>query len=435
MAWHPGHEQLVGFRSGQLSPEEAAAIERHLAECDTCKEIAAASATVPAPPDPEGRAQAPTVKLPPEATPAIPPELRDHPRYRILKLLGKGGMGAVFQAQHKLMERIVALKVISRSLMDHPASVERFRQEVKAAARLSHPNIVTAYDAEQVGDLHFLVMEYVEGRDLANVLRKLKGPLPAAHACEYARQAAEGLQHAHQQGMVHRDIKPQNLMLTTKGQVKILDFGLARFASERETDGPITASGAIMGSPDFIAPEQITNAHDADIRADIYSLGCTMYTLLTCRVPFPEGNAFDKMVQHTSYSPKPLAELRPDLPVKLIDIVNKMMSKDRRQRYQTPAAVKRALASLVKATIDLPEKLKTASDSGPLRMSEPTPPQTPAAPIDDITQPPRERTPSNAPVIPAPPAEEPLPARRTSGHQRRRRQFVAVWTVAERTIW
>src|SRR5262249_45758756 len=157
-----------------------------------------------------------------------PPGLADHPRYRVLELLGSGGMGAVYRAEHRRMERQVALKGMNPALMTRPAMVERFQREVKAAARLTHPNIVTAHDADQAGDAHFLVMEFVEGLSLAQQVQR-QGPLPVPQACAYVRQAALGLQHAFERGMVHRDIKPHNLMLTAGGHVKILDFGLARF--------------------------------------------------------------------------------------------------------------------------------------------------------------------------------------------------------------
>src|SRR5207247_504467 len=153
------------------------------------------------------------------------------------------------------------------------------------AARLQHPNVVTAYDAEQAASLHLLVMEYVEGVNLAKYLEP-EGPLPVEHACNFVRQAALGLQHAFEQGMVHRDIKPQNMMLTPKGQIKLLDFGLARMASEQTTGKFQTAAGVYMGTPEFMAPEQATDARTADIRADIYSLGCTLFCLLTGRPPF-----------------------------------------------------------------------------------------------------------------------------------------------------
>src|SRR5262249_41980004 len=246
---------------------------------------------------------------PPSAPLGGPPELAEHPRYRVRELLGVGGMGAVYRAEHLLMERPVALKVINRSLTDRPALVERFRREAPAAARLAHPNSVAAFDAEQAGDTHFLVMEYVEGQSLARVLAE-RGPLPVTEACAYVRQAALGLQHAHEQGMVHRDIKPHNLMRTPGGQVKILDFGLARFASEAAPPGALlagppageappaaslTQTGTMMGTPEYIAPEQARDAHAADIRADLYSLGCTLYDLLTGQAPFPEGTAVEKV--------------------------------------------------------------------------------------------------------------------------------------------
>src|SRR5262249_21197309 len=166
----------------------------------------------------------------------FPPELERHPRYRVAALVGRGGMGTVYRAEHTLMGRPVALKVIDPRLLEHAGSLARFRQEVMAAARLSHPNIVIAYDAEQAGAHHFLVMEFVEGTNLADYLRT-RGRLGAGEACAYVRQAALGLQHAFAKGMVHRDIKPHNLMLTPDGQVKVLDFGLARFVSEPLPEG------------------------------------------------------------------------------------------------------------------------------------------------------------------------------------------------------
>jgi WD40 repeat protein len=282
-------------------------------------------------------------------------DLAGHARYRITRLLGQGGMGAVYEAEHRLMERTVALKVIRPALMADEGAVERFRREVKAAARLHHPNIVTAYDADQAGNTHFLVMEFVPGRSLAAHLRE-NGPLPVRQACDYARQAALGLQHAHEQGMVHRDIKPDNLMLTGDGQVKILDFGLARFAQAQAADialqvpaalgsppGQLTAVGSIMGTPDYMAPEQAQDSRAADSRADIYALGCSLYQLLTGRVPFPKGDAVDKIRQHVKEEPEPLARQRPDVPRGLAAVVAKMMAKDPAQRYQTPAEVAEAL--------------------------------------------------------------------------------------------
>ncbi|HWY86883.1 MAG TPA: sister chromatid cohesion protein PDS5, partial [Gemmataceae bacterium] len=287
----------------------------------------------------------------------------DHPRYRTGDLIGVGGMGAVYKAEHLLMQRPVAVKVLNHELIDNPATVDRFRREVRAAARLTHPNIVAAFDAEQAGDVHFLAMEYVEGVSLARRCAEY-GPLPVAEACSYARQAALGLQHAHECGMVHRDIKPQNLMLTAGGQVKILDFGLARFVMESVPVGamlpiqgdsaptsgidgkakPLTQIGVVMGTPDYIAPEQAQDSHQADIRADIYSLGCTLYDMLAGHAPFPDGNAVQKIKAHLHKTPPPLKTLRRDVPLELVRVIERMMAKDPAQRYQTPAEAAAALA-------------------------------------------------------------------------------------------
>jgi WD40 repeat protein len=272
----------------------------------------------------------------------LPPELLRHPRYRIMGVLGSGGMGAVYKAEHLLMQRLVALKVVGRELLQKPAAVERFLFEVKAAAKLAHPNIVHAYDAERAGDLHFLVMEYVEGESLAQRLAE-RGPLPVAEACSHARQAALGLQHAHERGMVHRDIKPHNLMRTPEGRVKILDFGLARFVSENTRTEGLTAPGVVMGTPDYIAPEQATDSRHADIRADVYSLGCTLYHLLAGRPPFPRESALEKLMAHTGEEPEPLTAVRTDVPPGLAAVVGRMMAKDPAARFQTPAEVAHAL--------------------------------------------------------------------------------------------
>jgi hypothetical protein len=256
-------------------------------------------------------------------------------------------MGVVYQARQTVMDRQVVIKVVNQALLDHPDALERFRREVQAAASLSHPNIVTAYDAEQVGDLHYLVMEFVPGQSLAAVLKK-DGPLSVAHACHYVRQAALGLQHAFERGMVHRDIKPANLMVTPRGQVKILDFGLAKVASERGAGKGLTASGAYMGTPEYSAPEQATDARTADIRADLYSLGCTLYCLLAGRPPFQEDTAVLTILAHLQKEPTPLSELRPDVPAKLWAVVARLLAKDPARRYQRPAEVAQALAPFAK---------------------------------------------------------------------------------------
>ena len=263
-------------------------------------------------------------------------------------------MGDVYKARHRKMERTVALKVINRGLVRKAEAVDRFHREVKAAAQLSHPNIVTAYDADQAGDFHFMVMEYVDGVDLSQTVKD-RGALPVAEACDYIRQTAIGLQHAHERGMVHRDIKPHNLMVTKDGTVKILDFGLASLAPESLSDadtgearGDLTSAGAIMGTPDFISPEQAEDARQADIRSDIYSLGATLYYLLSGRVPFDDGSVMHKLKSHAQVEPAPLNSVRDDVPHELVAIASKMMAKDPDERYLTPREVADALESFLR---------------------------------------------------------------------------------------
>jgi serine/threonine protein kinase len=351
--WHPGEPQLVAFDAGALTEPDWNAVADHVAHCAACcarlerlpadalsVRIRQAGAT-PEPADRETDIPAP---------PQPPAELREHPRYRILGPLGAGGMGEVFRAEHRLMERVVALKVMRASLMNHPAAVAQFRREVKAAARLSHPHIVTAYDAEQAGAVHFLVMEFVPGMSLDRVVA-LHGPLPVAAACDCVRQAALGLAHAAEHGMVHRDIKPQNLMRTPEGRVKVLDFGLAQFAAT--AGGPAAGSGTLTGTPDYIAPEQAAAPHQADGRADIYSLGCTFYYLLTGQVPFPAA-----ALPGAAAPPSSIGEHRPDVPpavARVLDrILARMLAHDRADRYPDAAAVARDLAA---AGLDSPPRV------------------------------------------------------------------------------
>jgi serine/threonine protein kinase len=268
------------------------------------------------------------------------------PGYEILGELGQGGMGIVYRARQKGLNRIVALKMIRRERLAQSDSVRRFQREAKAVARLSDPHIVTIHDAAEVGGTHFLTMEYVDGTDLGKLVHE-RGPLPVAQACDYVRQAALGLQHAHERGLVHRDIKPNNLMLTADGVVKILDMGLARMihgSEEGDSFSALTHEGAVMGTPDFIAPEQALDPRQADIRADIYSLGCTLYYLLTGRVPFPGGTLIQKLDKHRWGEPPAVQEVRPEVPRGLIAIVRKMMAKSPADRYQTPGDVAEALA-------------------------------------------------------------------------------------------
>jgi serine/threonine protein kinase len=270
--------------------------------------------------------------------------------YVLLERIGEGGMGAVFKARNWKLGQVVALKLMREQRVNSTDAVKRFQREVRAAAQLDHPNIVRAWDADEVNGSHLLVMEFVAGIDLAKMVRT-HGPLPVAQACEYIRQAALGLQHAFERGLVHRDIKPSNLFVTQDGAcVKILDFGLARLG---ETEGEassttLTREGAVMGTLDYIAPEQAIDSHQVDIRADLYSLGCTFYHLLTGKVPFPGGEALAKLLKHRIDEPTPLRQLRPEVPEAVSGVVRKLMAKLPTKRYQSPVELVITLQDLMR---------------------------------------------------------------------------------------
>jgi WD40 repeat protein/tRNA A-37 threonylcarbamoyl transferase component Bud32 len=269
--------------------------------------------------------------------------------FLVLDKLGEGGMGQVYKAQHLRMKRVVALKVIRKEKLASPDSVRRFYQEVEAAAQLSHPNIVLAYDAGQAGNTHYLSMEYVEGTDL-NKLVKDAGPLPVTLACEYVRQVALALQHAHEKGLVHRDIKPHNMLLARSGEgpgrVKLLDMGLARLSGQGETS--LTQTGQVIGTPDYLAPEQALDARSADTRSDIYSLGCTLYFLLSGSPPYIGDTLAQVLLKHQMEEPAPLAQKRSDIPPGLEAVLRRMMAKKPEARFQTPAEVAQALEPLAR---------------------------------------------------------------------------------------
>jgi WD40 repeat protein/tRNA A-37 threonylcarbamoyl transferase component Bud32 len=286
--------------------------------------------------------------------------------YVLLERLGEGGMGQVFKARNWKLGKIVALKIIRKERLANADAVRRFHREIRVAGQLSHPNIVLAYDADEVGGTHVFAMEYVEGQDLARLVKD-KGPLPVALACDCARQAARGLQHAFEKGMVHRDIKPHNLLLTPQGIVKILDMGLARLTpvgDDSESTTTVTQEGAVMGTPDYMAPEQAEESHGVDIRADLYSLGCTLYHLLAGRPPFVGGTLLQKLRKHQSDRPVPLEQLRPEVPPAVAAVASRLMAKRPEDRYQTPAEAAAALA----ACANLPPSAAascTSADAGP----------------------------------------------------------------------
>ena len=256
------------------------------------------------------------------------------------------------------MKRVVALKFIHKHLLTNPLAVQRFYREIEAVARLSHPNIVMAFDADEIDGTHFFVTEYVDGVDLRTLLER-DGPLPVAQACEAARQAALGLQHAHLRGLVHRDIKPANLLLSREGVVKIVDLGLARLALP-DPDDPgavkLTRTGELMGTPDYLAPEQIHDFHRADIRADIYSLGCTLYQLLTGEPPFAGRSLAEKLLVQRRGDPPDVTTRRSDLPPGLAAVVHTMMASRPEHRFQTPAEVAAALEPFGRTIVAAPAR-------------------------------------------------------------------------------
>ncbi len=266
--------------------------------------------------------------------------------YVVLDKLGQGGMGTVYKAHHRRMDRVVALKLLPRSAKRSPDLVKRFQQEVRAAAKLSHPNIVTSHDADEERGSYFLVMEYVEGRDLAKLVAA-DGVLTIEKAVDCIAQVARGLEYAHMQGVIHRDIKPSNLLLDKRGIVKILDMGLARteqmFGS---SDSGLTQSGQVMGTVDYMAPEQAMDTKSADSRADIYSLGCTLWYLLVGRPVYSGGTTMQKILLHQKSDVPSICDERTDVPLDLDNIFRKMLAKAPEQRFQNMTEVIAALQAV-----------------------------------------------------------------------------------------
>jgi serine/threonine-protein kinase len=264
--------------------------------------------------------------------------------YIVLDRLGQGSRGRVFKAQHRLMGRVVALKVIAPQLASRASSIARFQREMRLLGRLDHPNVVRAFDADQVGDLLYIVMEYIAGLDFERLLQE-RGVLPYREVADYMAQAALGLAHAHDRGIVHRDIKPTNLLLSEEGQVKVLDLGLGALMEAESETSFATAAGHSVGTLNYMSPEQAM-AREIDGRSDLYSLGCSMYHLLTGQVPFPGDTVAECLRRRALGSPVPITDLRPDLPTQLIDVLDKLMAPRPEQRFQTGVEAAEALRAL-----------------------------------------------------------------------------------------
>jgi serine/threonine protein kinase len=268
-------------------------------------------------------------------------------KYKVLERLGFGGTGTVYLCEHLQVHRKVAVKVLPITKSDNPAALGRFYREARAAGILEHPNLVKCHDVDQDNGLHFLVMDYVDGSSLQHIIGKF-GPMAVERAAGYMRQAALGLQAAHQAGLVHRDIKPANILVDRRGVVRVLDLGLARFFEDDQDLLTLKYDEKnVLGTADYVAPEQALNSHAVDIRADIYSLGATFYFLLAGKPPFPEGKAAQKLVYHQVRQPQSIRDLRKEVPEGLAAIVHKMLAKKPGERFQTPAELVAALDAFV----------------------------------------------------------------------------------------
>jgi serine/threonine protein kinase len=274
-------------------------------------------------------------------------------KYKVLERLGSGGMGSVFLCEHKFMRRRVAVKVLPTVKAADPSSLDRFYREARAVAAVDHPNIVHAYDIDQDENLHFLVMEYVDGASLQDIVRR-SGPVSVERACHYISQAAHALDHAGKAGLVHRDIKPGNVLVDRAGVVKVLDLGLARFFNDDEDMLTRKYDENVLGTADYLAPEQADDSHTVDVRADIYSLGGTFYFLLTAKTPFGDGSVPQKLMWHRTRQPKPLSAYRNDVPAAVQSVIDKMMAKEPGERFQTPSEIIAALEPWTQSPIPPP---------------------------------------------------------------------------------
>lgn len=369
----PSSNELADYAFGRLVEERSKQIDEHLPACADClsavTSVSAGEDTLVArlrePPSPGpfadesdlGEAIDRVRRLAHdsfEATQAQPGASppAEHRRaqigpYRLLEKLGEGGMGAVYRALHTKLDRVVALKLLPPQSLQSPAAVARFEREMRMVGKLDHANIVRATDADEEQGQHYLAMEYVAGVDLAELVRRV-GPLPIPAACELVRQAAIGLQHAHDHGMVHRDIKPSNVMLTMRGEVKILDLGLA-MVTDAVDHAALTSTGQAMGTLDYMAPEQCDDSHAVDRRADIYSLGAMLYKLLTGEPIYAGANRatpLQKLRAIATEDPPPIQRRRSDIPDALAAIVAHMVARDPAARFASASEVAAALAPL-----------------------------------------------------------------------------------------
>ncbi len=287
-------------------------------------------------------------------------------RYILQDRIGSGSMGRVYLAHHQMMDRHVALKIIAPEIVSNEKVVSRFQREMRLVGRLDHPNVIRAFDADKIGRILYIAMEFAQGQSLGQRLKK--GPIPPAEMVDYAAQAALGLAHAHAQGIVHRDIKPSNLLLTHEGQIKVLDLGLGVLMEADTTTSFATADGIAVGTVDYMSPEQATG-RDVDGRSDIYSLGCAMYHLMSLQLPFPGKSPLERMANRINQRPVPITDHKPEFPPGLVRVLDKLMATKPQDRYQNCEEAAEALKGLLKP--------KTRAAKPAAISSPPVPPPTP----------------------------------------------------------
>ena len=298
-------------------------------------------------------------------------------RYVLLELIGQGGMGRVYLARDTRLNRRVALKILAPERINNPRAVARFQREARVGAQLQHENLVRIYDFGESNGRYFLVMEFIEGKTIGHLLSE-QGPMPLATAVRLVRQVALGLGHAHRKGLIHRDVNPYNILVTHDGVAKLADLGLAIDLSDSDR---VTREGATVGTFDYVAPEQARHSHAADIRSDIYSLGCTLYHMLSGQVPFPSPSLPEKLFAHQAMEPTPLEQIAPGIPAGLAEVVRTMMRKQPDDRYETPTQVVQALEPYIDEgsaafrgdALRSPSESLTRADSSGIPASSPSP--------------------------------------------------------------
>jgi serine/threonine protein kinase len=308
-------------------------------------------------------------------------------RYIILERIGSGSMGRVYRAHHVMMDRVVALKIIAPEISSNERVVARFQREMKLVGRLDHPNVVRAFDADQINRVLYIVMEYVAGASLSERLKQ-KGPIPAVEMIDYAAQAALGLAHAHEQGIVHRDIKPSNILLNEDRRIKILDLGLGVLMEADSAATFATADGIAVGTVDYMSPEQACG-REVDGRSDLYGLGCSMYHLMSGKLPFPGDSPIERLGKRIGGRHTPITEYLPEMPASFVRVLDKLLAHKPHERYATAAEAAKALQSLIRPKIRPVAPAQPVAPPGPaspdaLAAAELKPPPAAPAPLSIV---------------------------------------------------